>query len=84
MECAKLRNKSEKSKLLSQKLFRLGNGVEFANIEKLKLGVKMAMDGNFIANGQVEVDDGELALPRVHEGKKGGMENLDAGESILL
>lgn len=38
----------------------------------------MTMDINLVADGEVEVDDGELALPGVHEGKKGGMENLDA------
>lgn len=65
------------------KLFSLGDGVKFAHIEKLELRVEVATDVHLVADGEIKVDDGELALPRVHQGKEGGMEDLDARECKL-
>lgn len=52
---------------LLEPLFRFHNRVEFTHIEQLELWVEMTMDGNFVTDGEVEVDDGELTLPSVHE-----------------
>ena len=52
---------------LLEPLFRFRNRVEFAHVEQLELWVEMTMDGNFVTDGEVEVDDGEFTLPSVHE-----------------
>ena len=46
---------------LLEPLFRFRNRVEFAHVEQLELWVEMTMDGNFVTDGEVEVDDGDLA-----------------------
>jgi len=43
------------------------------------MGVEVAADGDTVADGEIEIDDGELAVPRVHERKQGGMEDLNTG-----
>ena len=59
-------------------MLSLGNSVKFAHIEQLQLRVEMTTDVYLMANAKIKVDDGEFALPTVHQGKKRGMEHLDA------
>ena len=47
----------------AEKSLCFGDGVEFAHIEQLQLRVEVTLDFHLVANGQVEVDDGELAFP---------------------
>ena len=58
--------------------------VEFADIEQLQLWVEVAEDGGFVADAEVEVDDGEFAIPVGHEGQECGMKDLDARESVCF
>ena len=69
---------------MTQEVFCLGDCVEFAHIEQLKLRVERTINRYFVTNGEVEVYDGELAFPRVHQGEKGGMEDLNACECVLF
>ena len=59
-------------------------GVELADVNHVEVGAQVTADVNLVADGEIEVDDGELALPLVEVGtEKGRVDYLNARKGVM-
>ena len=68
--------------MLFQKILGFCQGVEFSDIYEMQILVYVGIDGYAVAHAQIEVDDGELALPLVEERREGRSNDAKAISSI--
>ena len=59
-----------------------GEGVEFPDVEESEVGLYVCPDVVFVADGEVEVDDGEVFRPGLHDGEEGRGEDVEPGEGV--
>ena len=66
--------------VLGNKFIRFLKRVEFSNVENLQVGLDEANDASTMADGEVEIDDGETFRKAIHEREQTGREAVDARE----